>query len=77
MPKPRYDFVPMGDVEFAGRAGKYDAWVQKVGIVTVWFNGEYKCTIHSWEAWQRGHLSHWPPGLTARVNAIKGMLGYG
>lgn len=83
MPKPRYPEPDPGiyDAQFAGRVGKYDAWIVKGGILVQWMNPEVENkitgTVHSWEAWRRGHLSHWPPGLTARINAIKGMLGYG
>lgn len=75
--KPRHDYEPI-DGEFAGRVGKYDAWILMPGVGVAWTDGDQvKVTIHSWEQWKAGKLRHWPPGLTNRINAMRGMLGYG
>lgn len=80
MLRPRYPEPDPGiyDAQFAGRVGKYDAYVVKGGVLVQWANPDVKFkitgTIHSWEMWERGALKHWPPGLTARINAMRGML---
>jgi len=87
--QPKNDYRPDGG-EFAGRVGKYDVWVVQSGILVTWKisdcvdNGSMlsssmsneRGTIHSWEQWKAGKLRHWPPGLTRRINAMRGLLGY-